>query len=99
MFDSSSSVGAAFVNHAHNDWLELTLELGILFPVIAVLFLIVILKSQWRNGLSSLAILIVIALLLHSLVDYPLRTIAIGIVFAFASGILISNKEMHLARP
>jgi hypothetical protein len=99
MFDPVSAVGSAFINHAHNDWLELSLELGLIFPAIICLLIIAIVQSKWRNGLSSLAILIIFALALHSLVDYPARTMAIGVILAFAVGIIASHKEKPLARP
>jgi hypothetical protein len=99
MFDPVNAVGSTFINHAHNDWLELCLELGLFFPAIICLLIIAIVQSKWRNGLSSLAILIIFALALHSLVDYPARTMAIGVIFAFSVGIIVSDKEKPLARP
>ena len=98
MFDQASAIGSSFVNHAHNDWFELTLELGVAFPVIAVLLLTVLIRSNWRDGLSGLAILILFALSLHSLVDYPLRTMGIGIVFAYALGITVCKTDYLLIK-
>jgi hypothetical protein len=99
MFDTVSAIGRSFINHAHNDWLELTLELGVLFPVIVFLMALIIIQSKWRDGLSGLAILIIAALLLHSIVDYPLRTMGIGIIFAYSIGVIISTKDLNLHRP
>jgi hypothetical protein len=99
MFDTVSAIGRSFINHAHNDWFELTLELGIIFPVIIILLAIIIIQSKWRDGLSGLAILIIIALLLHSTVDYPLRTMGVCVVFAYAIGVAISARDLNLRRP
>lgn len=87
-----------FVNHAHNDFLELWLETGWLGPVLAVLFLAWVAFAAaraWRPSRSSVSLdlaragTIIIALILaHSAVDYPLRTPAMAAVFAFACGLL-----------
>jgi hypothetical protein len=46
-------------------------------------------------ALSRAGTLIVVLLLLHSFVDYPLRTIAMMSVFAFACGLMVPPQK-HL---
>lgn len=89
-----------FGNRAHNDYLEFALEAGVLALAMMCLFLMWMLYSCgkiWRSKPSLLthdvamtrATTIVIGLiLLHSIVDYPLRTGAISALFAFACGII-----------
>jgi len=102
MFEGAATVGHTFVYHAHDDWLELWLELGWLAPVLAIGFLIWFGRaafSAWRapqvtedvlDRCLPLAASIVLALLLlHSIVDYPLRTTALDAVLAFACALMI----------
>ncbi len=73
-----------FVNHAHNDWLELLLEGGALSLLLMAIYTIALVR-QWKHardsGLSRSALCAIIFILLHSVVDYPLRTMAIGVIF------------------
>ena len=91
-----------YANHAHNDWLELWLEMGAAGLVLAALFVIwLILRARniWLSSdttaadidrlLAKSASLIVFLILLHSGVDYPLRTAAIMAMMAYACGLLI----------
>ncbi len=91
-----------FANHAHNDFLEVWLEGGIAAIVLALIFAIWFVwrsaEIWWRPATNARAIdhllaraaTIVIALfVVHSFVDYPLRTGAIMAVFAFSCALLI----------
>lgn len=87
-----------FVNHAHNDYLELWLEAGIVFPLLFAAFLIWFARAtlnSWRRPSSSLegilgraASVVVLLLLLHSIGDYPLRTLPLACLFALAAGLM-----------
>ena len=93
----------SFANHAHNDFLELWLNTGVVGLALAGIFVIWLgwrSFALWRNapaaGASELdwtlarsATLIVGLLLVHSLFDYPLRTGAMMAVMAFACALLI----------
>ena len=89
------------VNHAHNDYLEIILEAGIAGALLILLFLmwfagrlVALVRSRGLSDpLAWSGATIVILVLLHSLVDYPLRTEAIGCVFAFACALLISSAD------
>lgn len=91
--------GRAIVNHAHNDFLELWLEARWLFLVCAAFFIGLIIRrtiAVWRcpdkrHSLWAKAASISVALiLLHSALDFPLRTTSNQAVFALALGILFS---------
>lgn len=88
-YESAELVGTTFVNHAHNDLLELLIETGLFGLVALALFLVWYAKralTLWRTERSSpflLAGSVIVTLeLVHSLGDYPLRTAALSSVMA-----------------
>jgi O-antigen ligase len=95
-----------YVNHAHDDWLELWLTGGIPAALITAIFLAWFVRSSirvWRRSavdisfgdaaLRRAATIVIVLLLLHSSVDYPLRTTAITVLFAIACAILIPRDS------
>jgi hypothetical protein len=93
-----------YANRAHNDWAEFLLEGGIFSVGIGGLFLAWFGQRTvhiWRQEsvqhsdrylmLQRGATLVIILLLAHSLVDYPLRTTAMSVVFAFACALLVPS--------
>jgi O-antigen ligase len=99
-----ASVTTTFMNHAHSDWLELLLETGIVGIAFAVLFLvwwIVRLRAIWRaeepEPFAQAAVIATAAIMLHSVVDYPLRTAALSAVFAACIG-LMSGVRPYIQR-
>ncbi len=97
-FEPRSLVRVVYLNHAHNDWLEIWVETGALGVTIAVAFVVwwawailsaLIGRSAARVRAAALVGGSVILLLMaHSTADYPLRTAALDCVFAFACGLL-----------
>jgi O-antigen ligase len=92
----------SYVNHAHNDWLEALLEGGALAGILFLAFLIwFIVRGHrlWREpkgsdetldrALAQAATITIALLLLHSLVEYPLRTTGISVLFAWSAALLI----------
>lgn len=92
----------AYVNRAHNDFLEVWLETGVLGPALIGLFAMWLAFRSitlWRRtppggheidySLARAASAVVGLLAAHSVVDYPLRTGAIMAVMAFACALLI----------
>lgn len=99
MAEDPALVGLKHVNHAHNDYLELLLELGLVGAILLALFLgwwLVQTVRVWRSGLSSYyaraATIASGALLAHSLVDYPLRTAALSSVFAMCLALMAQPR-------
>ena len=93
--ENPATVTVAWVNHAHNDYLELLLETGLagLLLILAFLTWFVVQSARvWRSPFSSLfakaATIAAAAILAHSIVDYPLRTAAIATVFAACLGMM-----------
>ena len=94
-FENPQAVDAMFVNHAHNDYIEIALELGVAGILLIVAFLA---WWAWRamaiwrdrdSGLLPRAATISSAIILaHSLVDYPARTAAILAVMTACCAIM-----------
>jgi hypothetical protein len=97
-------LGGEYVNHAHDDWLELWLTGGVPAIVLAIGFLAWFAASIFRLWSSSgelpegpvldvalarAAPMVIALLLLHSAVDYPLRTEALMVVFAIGCAYLV----------
>ncbi len=100
-------VKPTFVNHAHNDYLEQLIEVGVAAPIGWFLALAAVLRPialAWRArrtqrghlGLIGAAMLFLIAA--HSTVDYPLRrpAIAVTCVVALAAVLRVNGRKSRL---
>jgi O-antigen ligase len=95
-YEPSAMLSPQYLNHAHNDLLELAITAGLPGIMIAVLFLCwfaVRTISSWRSDPSNpdgararAASTMILLVLLSSLVDYPLRTPLMMAIFAIACG-------------
>src|SRR5579864_1808945 len=105
MFEKPQDLFAhAYINHAHDDILELWLETGIfgvaLMAAFAAWFVARAVKI-WRHGfvganefdraLARAATIAVALIIAHSFLDYPLRTAAMTAIFAFACGLAVET--------
>jgi hypothetical protein len=91
-----------YVNRAHNDFIELWLEAGIVGLGLVIAFLVWLVGRSWQLwrgnapgreidlSIARAATVVVGLILLHCFVDYPLRTGGIMAVMAFACGLLIA---------
>ena len=103
MHETPSVVTSAYVNHAHNDWLELVLEGGLPMAVLLIAYVgwyATATYAIWTKGRDLSEDLLVkassisIALLLcHSFFDYPLRTPALMGLFAVLNGFLACGPQ------
>lgn len=98
--EAPEQVGPAYVNSAHNDYLQIVLETGLAGALLIVLFLAwwaVQVVAIWRSALSTTyaraATIASGALLAHSVVDYPLRTAALSAVFAMCLGLMAQSRR------
>ena len=94
-YEDPATVERTYVNHAHNDYMEILLEAGLPGAVLLLLFLFwwssrafAIWRSPNAAELGRAACIASAAILLHSLVDYPLRTAAIATTMAMALGLM-----------
>ena len=88
-YEDHSAVTRTFANHAHNDYLEIALETGIPGLLLLLAFflwwgsrVVPIWKSAAVDRYAVAASIASAAVLIHSLVDYPLRTTAICSIMA-----------------
>lgn len=100
LYERLDSVTTEYVIHAHDDYAELALELGVPGLILLLSFLGWWSKAVWRvwmrPGMSPMAKAASIAsaaILIHSLVDYPLRTAAISACFAMCMALIADPKN------
>ncbi len=99
MYEAREEIVYVYANHAHSDYLELLLEVGIASIVLFLLYAFQIMKYLLRSKLSQAAGLSILAVLLHSVIDYPLRTMAISTIFGLLSAIILSQHSNQPASP
>lgn len=93
MIEDPATVVPIYVNHAHNDYLEIALETGLAGMLAVALFLgwwcwrVV---AVWRSNArpAKAASVVGAVMLIHSTVDYPLRTAALMAIFAACCAIV-----------
>lgn len=101
-YEKVADATSAYANRAHNDFLEAWLETGAAGMVIVAGFLVWLglrAHAVWRGALpgagrsdvtmARAAAIVVAMLVLHSLVDYPLRTAALSSLLAFCCALLL----------
>lgn len=102
IFEPVEALLPAYVNHAHNDWLETLLEGGIAAAILLVAWiawLAIRSLGVWRSKnehvgrldrvLAQSATITITLLLFHSFVDYPLRTTTLSVLLAWSAALLI----------
>lgn len=105
VYEGEGTLRPSFVNRAHNDWLEFFLETGVFGVLLLSLFLVWFAVSMFNiwiqlstdEEVSSLilrqgASLVVLLIAIHSFVDYPLRTGAMGVSFAACCALLTPER-------
>jgi O-antigen ligase len=98
--EDPAAVDRWYVNHAHNDYLEMAVETGLPGVLLILVFLLWWGRAVWRMLRSAASDQFAIAgaiasgaILMHSLVDYPLRTAAIGAVFAMSLVLILQSRR------
>ena len=98
---------STFFNQAHNDYLETWLEAGWLGIGAILAFMVWYFRRSWtawnappsREGdLQRAASIGIGVLLLHSVGDYPLRTVTLAVVFALCCGLLELTRHSDQTR-
>ena len=105
-YEDAATVGRTFVNHVHNDFIEITLETGIPGLILVGLFLVWWLwrlLAIWRSPnidyYARAATIASAAILAHSVVDYPLRTAAMSAVFAMCIALMVQPRRGSSVKP
>lgn len=99
LYENPQQVTTTYVIHAHNDYLEIALEMGIPGVVLLILFLLWwgwVAWAAWRSAdrvpYIRAASIASAAILAHSVVDFPLRTAAISVAFAMCLAFLADRR-------
>lgn len=99
-----------YLNNAHNDYAQIAIEAGLpglaLLAGFGVWFAILAARAWLRPDESErvarqqrASTIVVVMLLAHSAVDYPLRTAALSVVFAFACAFLTAPTAVRRRLP
>jgi O-antigen ligase len=106
VYEQSEGLGAltqGWIPHAHNEYLELVLETGVIGAgLIALFFLLFFRRLTGLRGLPGARLeraagLAALLMLLHSAVDYPLRNVGLSSLFGLLLGCLMMPSPR--ARP
>lgn len=99
LYEKPDQVTSDYVVHAHNDYAEVALELGLAGVVLILAFLLwwaVAVWKAWRTAeagpFARAAAIASAAVLIHSLVDFPLRTAAISACFGMCLALLADSR-------
>jgi O-antigen ligase len=92
-YEAREDTTFAYANHAHNDYLEILLEAGLAGLVLVGFFVVLLARHFGRSPLAQAAFLSMLAVLVHSLVDYPLRTMALATVFSYLAAVVLSTRN------
>jgi O-antigen ligase len=97
-YEDPALVDRWYVNNAHNDFLEIVLEMGLPGILLTFAFLAwwsLQARTVWRSPhidpIARVATIASAAILTHSLVDYPLRTAAISAILGFCLGAMATS--------
>ena len=99
LYEQPEKVTDVYVVHAHDDYLEIALELGVAGIILMLAFLAWWAAAVWRAWRSAeggpfarAAAIASAAVLVHSLVDFPLRTAGIAVCFALCLAFLADSR-------
>lgn len=98
MYEKEEMIFSAYVNHAHNEYLEIAFEGGAVAAGLIALYLFLLLfafAGIRRDSFQKAAFLSTAFLLVHSLVDYPLRTAALAMTFAYMNAIIFHRGNVE----
>lgn len=94
--EDPTKVTPIFVNHAHNDYLEVCNDLGLLGVSVVILFLLwwgrrAVQIWTATDSLAKLGVVMSSVVIVHSVVDYPARTAAISALLAAALALMVRH--------
>ena len=104
-FEPIENLTNSYINEAHNDFLQLVIEGGVLGAALIAIYLIWWARQTarlWRNGrrddsdsLGRLGFAITLIIMLSSIPDYPLRTPLMSVIFVIASLWMSSGASQY----
>jgi O-antigen ligase len=99
-YEDVDAIERTYVNHVHNDYIELALETGIPGLLVLLFFLFwwvgrvfAVWRAEKPDYFARAATIASAAILAHSVVDYPLRTAAISALFAVCCALMADPRS------
>ncbi len=98
-------IGFRTAGFAHNEYLQYGAELGLMGLTLSLWFLILFFRHSRRllfqkeSGISIALVSSMVAILVHSLVDFNLHTIPITITFSYLLGLSVSSQRVVIQKP
>jgi O-antigen ligase len=99
LYENPNTVTRWYMNHVHNDYIEVALETGFAGIVLMALFLLwwlrrvfVIWRAAEPDHAARAATIASAVILAHSFVEFPLRTAAISAVFAMCCALMAEPR-------
>jgi len=106
LYERPEQVTNTYVIHVHNDYIEFALETGVAGIIVMALFLAWWAVAVWRvwrtaeaGPFARAASIASAAILVHSLVDFPLRTAAMSACFAMCVALLADRRAPRAKEP
>lgn len=106
LYENLDQATPEYVIHAHDDYAELALELGLAGVLLILGFVawwLAAVRAGWRMGgggpYARAASIATGVMLVHSLVDFPLRTTAVSATFAMCLALLIDRRPSQRQDP
>lgn len=104
--EDPATITSTYMNHAHSDYAEVLLEGGIPAALLIVALLIwwarrtgaIWTRDEDGSSIAKAASIAAAAILLHSLVDYPLRTAAIAALLAVCLALMTGARASETPR-
>jgi O-antigen ligase len=105
LYEDPATVDRYYMNHVHGDYLELALETGLPGILLILLFLlwwgqrsVAIWRAEEADYYARAATIASAAILVHSIVDYPLRTAAISALFAVCCALMSQPRSRERSK-
>lgn len=108
LYEDPTTVTSTYIARAHNEYLQLLMEAGVLGLIVLIFALSWLGVRTWKIWTSQsersdiafkkIATISILVVVLHSLVDFPLRTPAITAFFAMFIAIIAMNSRDHIAQ-
>lgn len=99
--EALKNVSPSYVNAAHNEYLQLLIELGSIGAIFGAFSVILILYGGFKDrpiNLRHFCFIALTSIFMHSIVDYPFRIIGINVVIAFLFGFIISQDYVKIGK-
>lgn len=100
-YENPATVDLTYINHVHNDYIEIALEAGLPGMLLMIAFLlwwagraVAVWRAPTIDYFGRAATIASGAMLAHSMVDFPLRMSAIAALFAMCLALMVEPRPM-----